>query len=179
MLYPSKLHRYSMQMMMLSYSNLDLTCIEEWSSSFALSKGLASSAMWDAEEPNRRQKQCISPPPFQLCQDANTLQLEIDGGCVTFTQSFKYLGSILTSDLDDSTEVEARIKSASAAFASMRLQSFSSKYVKPAHKAQTYESIVMGLLLYGSETWSLTEQLKTRLRSFHHRCVRAMYRINL
>ena len=46
-----------------SYSNLDLTCIKEWSSSFALSKGLASSAMWDAEEPNRRQKQCIFRPP--------------------------------------------------------------------------------------------------------------------
>ena len=63
MLYPSKLHRHSMQMTVLSYSNLDLTCIKEWSSSFALSKGLASSAMWDAEEPNRRQKQCISRPP--------------------------------------------------------------------------------------------------------------------
>lgn len=119
------------------------------------------------------------PPPQQLYQDANTLPLEIDGGCVTFTQSFKYLGSVLTSDLDDSTEVEARIKSASAAFASMRSQLFSSRYVKPAHKAQTYESIVLGLLLYGSETWSLTEKLKIRLRSFHHRCVRAMCRINL
>ena len=157
MLYPPNLHRRSMQMTVLSYSNLDLTCTKEWSSSFALSKGLASSAMWDAEEPNRRQKQCISRPPKQLYQDANTLPLEIDGGCVTFTQSFKYLDSILTSDLKDSTEVEARIKSASAAFASMRLQLFSSKYVKPAHKAQTYESIVLGLLLYGSGNMELVK----------------------
>jgi hypothetical protein len=59
------------------------------------------------------------------------------------------VASILTSDLDNSTEVEARIKSAYAAFVSLRLQLFSSK---PTNKAQTYESIVMGLLIYGRVT---------------------------
>jgi len=119
------------------------------------------------------------PPAQSPYQDANTLPLDVDGGIVTFTQTFKYLGSLLTSDLCDSIEVDARIRSASAAFASLRQQFLSSKNIKPSHKARTYESLILGLLLYGSETWSLTNELKNRLQSFHNRCVRTMCRINL
>ena len=35
------------------------------------------------------------------------------------------------------------------------------------------------ILLYGSEVWCLKENLLHRLRSFHHRCVRTMCRINI
>jgi hypothetical protein len=82
------------------------------------------------------------PPPRCLYEDANTLPLEVDGGLVTFTRAFKYLGSLVTSNLDDSAEVDTRIKSASASFASLRVQLFSSKYVKLVHKKSAYEGLV-------------------------------------
>ena len=109
------------------------------------------------------------PPPRTSYQDANTLPLEIDGGVVTFTQSFKYLGSLLSSNMDDTADVEARVKAASAAFASLKPQLFGSKNVKLAYKTRAYEGLVLGLLLYGSEAWSLTQELKRRLQSFHNR----------
>ena len=34
------------------------------------------------------------------------------------------------------------------------------------------------ILLYGAESWCLTEQLFNKLRVFHARCVRAMCRVN-
>ena len=34
--------------------------------------------------------------------------------------------------------------------------------------------MVVNILLYGAECWCLTEDLLSRLRSFHHRCIRAM-----
>ena len=35
-------------------------------------------------------------------------------------------------------------------------------------------TLVVNILLYGAECWCLTEDLLARLRSFHHRCLRAM-----
>ena len=58
-------------------------------------------------------------------------QADVDGGLVISTRKFKYLGSYLTSDLSDATEGEENIKSASAAFASLRQQFFSSKDSMP------------------------------------------------
>jgi hypothetical protein len=48
------------------------------------------------------------PPPRSSYEDANTLPLEVDGGVETFTQAFKYLGSLVTSNLDDSAEARGR-----------------------------------------------------------------------
>ena len=119
------------------------------------------------------------PPPRSSYEDANTLPLEVDGGAVTFTQAFKYLGSLVTSNLDDSAEVDARIRAASAAFALLRVQLFGCKAVKLVHKKSAYEGLVLGLLLYGSESWSLTQELNRRLQTFHNRCVCMMCRVTL
>ena len=54
-------------------------------------------------------------------EDANKLLVDVDGGVVAFTHIFKSLGSYLTIDLSDATEEEEKMKSASAAFASLRL----------------------------------------------------------
>ncbi len=40
-------------------------------------------------------------------------------------------------------------------------------------------ALCLSILLYGSEVWSLREDLLSRLRSFRHRCVRTMCRINI
>jgi len=37
---------------------------------------------------------------------------------------------------------------------------------------------VLSILLYGSESWSMTEKVLDRLRVFHARCVRAMSRVS-
>ncbi len=62
------------------------------------------------------------PHPKSLYQDTNTLPLEVDGGLTALAKAFKYLGSLVSISLDDSAEVDARIKSASAAFVQLRPQ---------------------------------------------------------
>ena len=37
----------------------------------------------------------------------------------------------------------------------------------------TYEGVVLAILLYGSESWCLTEVLQQLLRAFHGRCLRS------
>ena len=82
-------------------------------------------------------------------------------------------------NLKDDDEIEARIRSAQGAFQSIRIQFFSAKGIKNVHKKTAYEGLVLSILLYGCETWSLTKQQLNRLQMFHNRCVRAMCRVTM
>ena len=44
-------------------------------------------------------------------------------------------------------------------------------------KLVIYEGLILAILLYGSESWCLTEKLYHKLRLFHARCARAMCRV--
>ena len=61
-----------------------------------------------------------------------------DGRFIPVVLLFKYLGSILTSDCRDSADVDARIKSASAAFGSLRRCVFSAHDVWTKVKQHVY-----------------------------------------
>jgi len=45
-----------------------------------------------------------------------------------------------------------------------------------ASEGKLYRCLVLGVLLYGCESWVLTSKLRQRLSAFHKRCVRAMAR---
>ena len=53
----------------------------------------------------------------------------------------------------------------------------SSTKVSNESKNFVYCCIILAILLYGSETWCLTETLLQELRCFHARCVRNMCRV--
>ena len=46
-------------------------------------------------------------------------------------------------------------------------------------KQQVYCGLILSILLYGSESWCLTEVLYNRLRRFHAQCARAMCRVTM
>ena len=116
------------------------------------------------------------PRPGQAYDDADTSDVTADdvGGVVSFTASFKYLGSLIDNCLRDNADVHDRVKSAAAAFGALRESVFGSKRIKLATKKTVYLTLVVNILLYGSECWCLTEALLHRLRVFHHHCVRVM-----
>jgi hypothetical protein len=47
------------------------------------------------------------------------------------------------------------------------------------HKKTAYEGLVLSILFYGCETWSLPKQQLNRLQMFHNLCVRAMCRVTM
>ncbi len=63
------------------------------------------------------------------------------------------------------------------AFGALRRCLFASSSVSPAAKAAAYEGVVLAILLYGSESWCLTEVLLQQLRALHGRCLRSMCRV--
>ena len=90
---------------------------------------------------------------------------------------FIYLGSILAHDCSDKLDVEHRIDKAGNAFGALRDRLFSSTMVTYAAKRLAYCALILSILLYGSESWCLTEALFRQLRNFHARCIRAMCRV--
>ena len=105
------------------------------------------------------------PRPGQAYEDANTSDVAADdvGGAVSFTKLFKYLGSQIDSSLRDDSDVHSRVKSAAGAFGVLRGSVFGSKRIKLETKKTVYLTLVVNILLYGSECWCLTEALLHRL----------------
>jgi len=122
--------------------------------------------------------ECMYYPPHRRdaidSKDKEPVQADDKGGFVTFTERFKYLGSSVDESLSDDAEVSKRIKAASGAFGAMRKQVFESKHISRQTKKVVYVTLIINILLYGSECWCLTETLLHQLRSFHHHCIRVM-----
>ena len=87
---------------------------------------------------------------------------------------FKYLGSYVSRNGSDLSDVDARIASASKAFGALSACLFRSTSVSLAAKRTVYEGEILSILLYGSECWLVTARILQRLRVFHAGCLRAM-----
>ena len=111
--------------------------------------------------------------------NADLSNIELGGGrFFPIVALFCYLGSILTRDCKDDEDVKARIDAAGGAFGALRKPVFSNASICFEAKKVVYEGLILAILLYGSESWSLTEFLFDKLRAFHARCTRAMCRVN-
>ena len=73
------------------------------------------------------------------------IQLEV-------VSEFKYLGSILHHKGSNERDVEERIARASRAFGMLRKSIFQNKSLTTDTKRAVYKAVVLGTLLYGSET---------------------------
>lgn len=91
---------------------------------------------------------------------------------------FCYLGSIVTNDCTDEKDVDTRIAKASGAFGMLRKCLFASSDITNKAKGSIFRSLILPILLYGSECWCMTESLLRKIRSFYHGCIRSMCRVN-
>ena len=98
--------------------------------------------------------------------------------CLPIVDSFTYLGSVATSSCTDENYVDTRIKNAGSSFGSIKKCLFASTQVSLNVKVVVYSTLILPVLLYGAECWSLTEHILRKLRNFHHRCLRIMCRVN-
>ena len=101
-------------------------------------------------------------------------------GFIDFSEKFKYLGPILYYSLTCTcgAYVDKRIASATAAFGALK-NIFTGKCLPEELNGEVYKALIFPTLIYGCEAWSLREDLFQRLRSFHDKCARPMYRVNL
>jgi hypothetical protein len=78
---------------------------------------------------------------------------------------FKYLGMIVTNQNAIQEEIKRRLNSGNACYHSVQ----SSHLLLKNLKVRIYKTIILPVVLYGSETWSLTLGEEHRLRVFENR----------
>jgi hypothetical protein len=123
--------------------------------------------------------ECMYFPAFnEKYQDENTENISVGDGFVSFTKEFKYLGSLITSELDDAVDVDARIAQANKAMGALR-DYFKCKQVSLKAKRMIYLAIPINLVLWGVESWALTEVSMKKLSVFHTRSIRTILQINM
>jgi len=109
-----------------------------------------------------------------LCQlEAKNVTFRIGSNVIETVSEFRYLGRILQeSDLDDKA-VRSNLGKAQAAWGRIKAV-LSADEVSPPVMGKFYKTIIQSVLLYGSESWVISQRLRRRLDSFHHRCARYM-----
>jgi len=80
-------------------------------------------------------------------------------------EEFKFLGTSLTNQNSIVEEIKSRLRSGSACYHSVQ-NLLSSRYLSKNLKIKIYRNIILPVVLYWCETWSLTLQEEMKLRLF-------------
>jgi hypothetical protein len=89
-------------------------------------------------------------------------------------KQFKYLGTTLTNLNSNQEEINSRLKSRNACYHSVQ-DLLSSSLLSKNTKIKICRTIILPVVLYGCETWSLTLREEHRLRVFENRVLRRIF----
>ena len=103
--------------------------------------------------------------------EAENVKFHIGGEELERVRYFKYLGRILTEDDDDTRCIENNLKKARQQWNSiakiLKKEGASAKCM-----AKFYITVVQAVLLYGADSWTISQRNERKLISFHRRAVR-------
>ena len=92
--------------------------------------------------------------------------LPVAGENVDVVETFTYLGSVVHRSTSCEAEVNRRLGLAMGAMNSLDKSVWRSRHMNRRTKVRVFRSLVMPVLLYSSEAWTLTADLRRRLDSF-------------
>jgi hypothetical protein len=100
--------------------------------------------------------------------------IKLDNKAFERVEQFKYLGTTLTNRNSIQEEIKSRLKSGNACYLSVQ-DLLSSSFLSKNTKIKIYRNIILLVVLYGFETWSLTVREERRLRVFENRVLRRIF----
>jgi len=110
---------------------------------------------------------------------ANTIVnqgLRLNGEDIKRPSDFCYLGSIVAENEGTSKEVNSRIQKARGSFSKLRRVWLNKSLCKDT-KIKIFNAYVKSVLLYGCETWLVTNKIQHKIQTFVNRCLRYILRI--
>ena len=100
----------------------------------------------------------------------------MNGQKLKVVDKFPYLGSTLSRVVHIDDEV-TRIAKASVAFGRLRANVWERTGIKLDTKLKVYKAVVLPILLYACETWTVYKRHAKRLNHFHLSCFRKLLKI--
>ena len=101
------------------------------------------------------------------------MHIRVDSNSYEKVKTFKYLGTILTNQ--DSVHEEIKCRFQTSCYYSVQTL-LSSRLLSRNLKMKIYKTIILSVVLYGCEAWSLTLYEECRLRVFENRILRRIFR---
>ncbi|KAJ4429104.1 hypothetical protein ANN_26105 [Periplaneta americana] len=89
-------------------------------------------------------------------------------------EKFKYLGATVTNINDTREEIKLRINMGNACYYSVE-KLLSSSLLSKNLKVRIYKTVILPVVLYGCETWTLTLREEHRLRVFENKVLRKIF----
>ena len=100
--------------------------------------------------------------------------LIINGQVFEGIQNFRYVGAFINSKYLISDEIKSRIPAGNRCFYHLR-QIFRSIAMSKAVKIQICKTMVKPVVVYGSETWTVTEMDMKRLGTWERKILRSIH----
>jgi hypothetical protein len=100
--------------------------------------------------------------------------LKVDNISFESVKRFKYLGTAVTKRNFIHEKIESRLKSGNGCYHSVQ-NLLPSRLLSKNIKIRVYITIILPVLLYRCETWSLTLRKEQRLRMFENRVLRRIF----
>ena len=100
--------------------------------------------------------------------------VKIDSNSFEGVEEFKYLGTTLTNQNCIQVEVNSRLKLGNACYHSVQ-KLLSSRLLSKKLMIKIYRTIILPVILYGCESWSLTLREERRLRVFENGVLRRIF----
>ena len=91
--------------------------------------------------------------------------------------NFTYLGSVQSLDGYCGPDIRRRIALAASVISSLRIRNIWKDRLSLSTKTRIYQKLVVSVLLYASETWTLLAADVKTLEAFHMKCQRQIPRI--
>ena len=112
-----------------------------------------------------------------MSRDQNAGQnhsVRIDNSTFERVEEFKYLGTPLTIQNSIRKKMKYRLRSGNACYHSVQ-KLFSSRLLSRKLKIKIYRTIILPVVLYGCEAWSLTLREERKLRVFENIVLRGIF----
>jgi hypothetical protein len=109
------------------------------------------------------------------CQKAGQkYSIKIANRSFEVVAKFRYLGTTLTDQICMNEEIKSRTNSGNVCCHSVQ-SPLSSRLLSRNVKVKIYKTIILPVVLYGCETWSLTLREEHRLRAFENSVLRRIF----
>ncbi|KAJ4445983.1 hypothetical protein ANN_12669 [Periplaneta americana] len=100
--------------------------------------------------------------------------IKIGGLSFEGVEKFKYLGATVTNINDTREEIKRRINMGNACYYSVE-KLLSSSLLSKNLKVRIYKTVILPVVLYGCETWTLTLREEHRLRVYENKVLRKIF----
>jgi len=100
--------------------------------------------------------------------------VKIDNSSFERVEEFKYLGTTLAYENSIQGEIKSRLKSGNACYHSVQ-NLLSSSLMSRNLRIKIYRIIIIPVVLYGCETWSLIVRDESRVMLFKNRVLRRIF----